>query len=311
MKKIFLLLIIACTCTSIQSNACPICGCGVGGFYIGLLPTYKSQFIGIRYQYSHYETRLTDEPDQFSHDHYHEAELYGGVTLGKHWQLLGFVPYHFNHQITDDGIVDKNGLGDISVLANYKLWESSKLTKNNTSFNQEFWLGAGLKLPTGKYGVNFSDSVHEELADLLGDVNSQMGTGSTDFLFNAMYNIHLNKVGINTTANYKMNTINNSNFKYGDRFSINSFAYYEAKAGKKIYMAPNIGVLYEYAASNYFTKNKVEETGGYAVFTSAGIDINLSKITVGTNVQLPVAQNYAHGQTQAKLRGLVHVTYTF
>jgi hypothetical protein len=309
MKKLFISIIILFTITAAQ--ACPICGCGVGGFYIGLLPTYKSEFFGIRYGYSHYETHLNDDPTQFSHDHYHEVELYGGVTFGKHWQLMGFAPYHINHQVTDDGNVDRNGMGDISLLANYKLWESSKLNKNNASFHQEFWLGAGIKLPTGKYAVNFRDSTNAELSDLLGDVNSQMGTGSTDFIFNMMYNVHIGKFGINTTANYKANTANSNQFKYGDRLAINSFAYYEAKAARKIYMAPNVGLLYQYTTPNQLADDKVSETGGYVASASAGLDINLANITIGTNVQLPFAQNYAHGQTVEKVSGLVHVTYTF
>jgi hypothetical protein len=309
MKKLFISIIILFTITAAQ--ACPICGCGVGGFYIGLLPTYKSEFFGIRYGYSHYETHLNDDPTQFSHDHYHEVELYGGITLGKHWQLMGFAPYHINHQVTDDGNVDRNGMGDISLLANYKLWESSKLDKNSASFHQEFWLGAGIKLPTGKYAVNFGDSTNGELSDLLGDVNSQMGTGSTDFIFNLMYNVHVGKFGINTTANYKANTANSNQFKYGDRLAINSFAYYEAKAARKIYMAPNVGLLYQYTTPNQLADDKVSETGGYIASASAGLDINLSNITIGTNVQLPFVQNYAHGQTVEKVSGLVHVTYTF
>jgi len=308
-KKLFLSLLILSVFYT--ADACPICGCGVGGFYIGLLPTYKSQFLGLRYGYSHYETRLNDDPTQFSHDYYRQVELYGGVTLGKHWQVMGFLPYHFNHQITDDGVVDRNGLGDMSLLANYKLWESSKLSKNNTSFHQEFWLGAGIKLPTGKYGVNFSDSTNNELSDLLGDVNSQMGTGSTDFIFNMMYNIHFGMFGVNTTANYKVNTMNNSDFKYGDRLSINSFAYYQTKPIKKIYMAPNVGLLYEYTMPNHLAASKVQQTGGYVASASVGLDLNFTNITVGTNVQLPVAQDYAEGQTVQKVSGLVHVTYTF
>lgn len=136
-----------------------------------------------------------------------------------------------------------------------------------------------------------------------------MGTGSTDFIANAMYNIGINKIGINTTVNYKMNTVNNSNFKYGDRLSANSFAYLQTKAGKSVFLAPNIGVLYEYALPNYLKKAKVDETGGYVTLASAGMEINYKKITIGSNVQLPFAQNYAHGQTDAKIRGLVHVTY--
>jgi len=309
MKKLFISAFILFI-ISTAVNACPICGCGVGGFYIGLLPTYKSQFIGVRYLYSHYETLLNDDPSQFSHDRYHQVEIYGGVTLGK-WQLLGFIPYHLNHQITDDGIVDRNGLGDVSLLANYKVWSSSKITKNNKSFSQDFWIGAGLKLPTGKYSVNFADSTDSELADLLGDVNSQMGTGSTDFIFNMMYNVHMGSFGINTAANYKVNTNNNSHFKYGDRFNINSFGYYQVRASATVFMAPNIGVLYQYTLPNYLSDSKVNETGGYVTSASAGVDVNIKKITVGTNIQLPFAQDYAQGQTKAKLSGLVHITYTF
>lgn len=309
MKKLFLSIIILFT--AYASNACPICGCGVGGFYIGLLPTYKSQFIGVRYLYSHFETHLKDDPGQFSNDYYHQMELYGGLTFGSHWQLLGFVPYHFNHQVTDDGVVNRNGLGDVTMLANYKLWQSSKVTKHNSVFKQEFWIGAGVKLPTGKYSVNFADSLNTELDDLLGDVNSQMGTGSTDFIFNAMYNIRMGMFGINTTANYKVNTTNNSHFRYGDRLAINSFAYYQTKATKKIYIAPNIGVLYQYTQPNYLANSKVDETGGYIASASVGLDVNFSKITVGTNIQLPFTQDYSLRQTQAKISGLVHLTYTF
>lgn len=305
MKKFFLSFIFLFI-LSAAAVACPICGCGVGGFYIGLLPVNQTSFIGVRYQYSHYNTRLANEPDQFSEDHYHIAEVWGGVTLGNKWQLLGFIPYHFNKQNTDDGLKTKNGLGDITVLANYKLWQSSKLTQNNSMFKHEFWIGAGIKLPTGTYDVDLTDPETE-----LGDVNSQMGTGSVDFIANAMYNIRVNKVGINTTVNYKINTTNNTNFKFGDRFSANSFAYYQTKATKTINMAPNIGILYEHASANFLANNKVDETGGYVTLASAGLEINYRKITVGASVQLPFAQEFAHGQTEAKTRGLMHITYAF
>ena len=308
MKKFLLSLLLSFALFT--SFACPICGCGVGGFYIGLLPTYKSQFIGLRYQYAHYETHLKDEPGQYSHDYYKIVELYGGVTIGTRWQLLGFVPYHFNYQNTDDGIVRRNGLGDISALINYKLRKTSSLTKNNKTFSQEFWLGAGFKLPTGKYAVNFKDSVTQDLDDLLGDVNSQMGTGSIDVITSAMYNVRISNFGINTTLNYKINTTHNS-FRYGDRFSVNSFGYYQGKLTGKIYMAPNVGVLYEHVSHNYLKSSKIAQTGGYAMLASAGLDLNFKKITVGTNVQLPFTQDYSLGQTQYKTRGLVHVTYTF
>jgi hypothetical protein len=304
MKRIFILSIIIFS--AIQSNACPICGCGVGGFYVGLLPSFNSKFIGMRYQYMRYETHITADASQFSHDHYKVAELWGGWTIGNKWQVLAFVPYHFNYQNTDDGIKTKNGLGDITLLANYKLWESSKQNKNDKSMShQEFWLGGGIKLPPVKYDVYLSDPETE-----LGDVNSQMGTGSLDFIASAMYNVAFNKIGINTSANYKINSANNSNFKFGNRFTANSFAFYQTHVSKTN-LAPNIGVLYENAAINHLNKSSVEQTGGNVALAAAGLEINRGNVTVGANVQLPFSQNFAEGQTEAKTRGLIHATLTF
>ena len=310
MKRLLLSLVFVFVALS-ASLACPICGCGVGGFYIGLLPTYNGKFVGVRYQYSRYETHLKGDPTQYSHDYYKIAELYGGISLGTRWQLLGFIPYHFNYQNTDDGIVKRNGMGDASVLVNYNVLQKVHVNDNMKTNSQELWLGAGIKLPTGKYAVNFKDSVSRELEQLLGDVNSQMGTGSTDFILNAMYNVHLARFGVNTTLNYKMNTSNSSNFRYGARFTASSIAYYQAALGKTVNVEPNAGLSYEHIASNYLKTSKVDQTGGYAAMASAGVELNIRKITVGTNIELPVTQDYALGQTQYKARGLVHVTYSF
>ena len=43
----------------------------------------------------------------------------------------------------------------------------------------------------------------------------------------------------------------------------------------------------------------------------AGFDVNIGKITLGGNVQLPFAQNFSDGQTVAKSRGLLQATFTF
>ena len=272
---------------------------------MGLMPNFKSKFIGVRYQSINYHTQLADEPDEFSKDYYNTIELWGGFSLGKKWQLLTFVPYQVNTLKSDEGVEHLNGLGDITLLANYKLFDKSSMQSGNKSFAQQLWVGGGLKLPTGKYNIDPNDPEVE-----IGDANSQQGTGSLDFLLNASYNVSINKFGINTTANYKINTANKDDYYFGNRFNASSFGYYQISL-KNAILAPNIGLLYQHSAENNLNNQKVDETGGYLAMAATGAEVSFKSITVGANVQLPFSQSFAHGQTEAKTRGMLHVSFTF
>ena len=286
-------------------KACEICGCGVGNFYMGILPNFDSKFVGLRYQYLKYHTEITGDKSQFSNDTYQTVELWTGWNIGKRWRVMAFVPYQINKQSTDDGIKQDNGLGDITVLGNFSLLHTYHLGANKKTTEHQLWIGAGIKAPTGSYHLDLTEPDAN-----IGDVNAQMGTGSTDFLLNSSYVVRINKWGVNTTANYKINTTNSDQYYFGNRFTANSLVYYSIQA-KKVGIAPNAGLLYEHAAANYLNSEKVDQTGGYATFATLGSETSYKKIAAGINFQLPLTQNFAEGQTSNKLRALAHVTLAF
>ncbi len=300
MKKIILIFIIALFSFN-TTRACEICGCGLGNYYIGLLPQFNHKFIGLRYQYRRYKTVMADDPTQFSNDYYKTAELWGGWNIGKKWQILAILPYNVVHQVSDDGVTNNQGIGDIAMMVNYKVFDK---TSTSRSFVQQLWIGAGLKLPTGKFDIDATDPALVSLA------NTQTGSASTDFMLNAIYNIQVNKWGINTGASYKLNTANKDDYTFGNKFSASSFVSYTLSK-KSLAVVPNVGIMYEHSAPSKLNKDNIAQTGGDFLTTALGLDVRIKNFTVGANMQLPLSQNLSSGQTELKAKGMVHVTFAF
>ncbi len=74
-------------------------------------------------------------------------------------------------------------------------------------------------------------------------------------------------------------------------------------------ISPNAGIGYENVTGNVFNSKHVQYTGSNVTDAIMGIEFNFRKISVGLNGQLPVAQNFAEGQTQLKFKGMAHVTF--
>jgi len=303
MKKIISIIAII-LCSLNTTRACEICGCGQGNYYIGLVPQFRHHFFGLRYQFKKFNTVLADDPTQFSRDYYKTMEIWGGWNIGKKWQVLAVIPYNFVHQVSDDGVTNNQGIGDIAVMANYKLFDKSRSTAKGTTVTQQLWIGAGIKMPTGKFNIDAADP------ELIAIANTQTGTASTDFMINMMYNIQVNKFGINASASYKLNSTNKDKYTFGNRFSSSVTAAYNIKK-RQFTIMPNAGLVYENTAINKLDKVKLAQTGGNLLAASGGVEISYKKFTVGANMQLPLSQRFASGQTDLKLRGMAHISFAF
>lgn len=311
MKKYFLAAVFMAA--SLNIYACSICGCGGGNLYMGLFPYFKSKFIGLRYNYAYYHTNLLNDPTQFSRNYYNSVELYGGFNIGNRWQVLAFMPYHFNVQNDDDnGRTTKNGMGDITVLANYKLFDTRFTKKPNSNVQQQLWVGGGVKIPTGSFNVNVNDS-----STTMADINAQIGTGSWDLFLTARHSIQMNRFGISSSASYKIAMNNNQNFKFGNKLSVNSIAYYRFQK-KQFIITPNAGLAYENIGASYKSGTKLIltdglntgsfTTGGYNVNVLGGVEVTVKTVIIGINAQLPLSQDYAGGQTKMGIRGMLHMS---
>jgi hypothetical protein len=289
----------------LQVSACDVCGCGVGSYYLGILPEFKKRFIGLRYQHKSLKTHISPDGSTSyltTHETYLSTEIWGALNLGKRFRIMGFVPYNFIERNNQGAISSKNGLGDISMIAYYQL-----LNKRKTLFNkaliQTLWIGGGLKLPTGKYKVDDKD--------ILSSLNTfQLGTGSTDFMVNAMYDIRLQDAGINTNLSYKINTNNQFQYQFGNKLTANILTYYKLNIQNKFTIALNAGMLFEIASKDYEEKKFiVDNSGGNLSMSNLGIELTSKKISLGLNWQTPIEQNLANKTVSANDRFMVHVSF--
>lgn len=274
----------------VQSTfACDICGCSAGSYFIGPYPHLQKKYVGIRYSFRTFFSRMADDPTAFSKDLYQTAELVTGFSLGKRWQLMAFVPYNINRQQMEHHPHEEQGIGDVTLLTNYQL-----LNK----FKNQLFVGGGIKVPTGHFNLGLANHP-------VPSANVQPGTGSLDAILNITDVVQWSKWSLHSNVNYKVNGTAKE-FRFGNR--LNASAFISRMLGK---MNPYAGLQYEQLAANKFEGTFIENTGGHALLGTAGMNLQFGKVNAGVNMQLPVTQNFSNNQTNAKLRGMLQLSFVF
>jgi hypothetical protein len=312
MKNIFMAITML---LAYNANACSICGCGGGNLYLGMYPSFDSKFIGLRYNYSDYKTILKNDPSQYSINTYQSYEIWTGFNLTKKWQLFAFIPYQINKQVSDDGISNNNGVGDITLLSSFQLVNTHKVLNDKKLITHQTWIGGGVKLNTGNFKIDPRDP---EVT--LADVNAQMGTGSTDFIINVRDIYTLENWGLTSNINYKINSQNNKGYQFGNKLTLNTLAFYNFNH-KNTVITPNIGLQFENNDGNKLNgqlislnegiDNGTYHTGGHILNLLGGIELNVKKVSFGVNIQTPINQEYAASQTNLHWKGMAHFTLNF
>lgn len=295
----------------VPTFACDICGCGVGGNYIGLLPDFNKRFIGLRYQFNQLTTQLDVQGNRSvltTDEKYQSMELWGAWNIKEKWRVLSIIPYNFNEKFTEgnNSLRRKNGLSDLVIHGYYQLFGRSSSSKQNKLIVQGLWLGMGLKLPSGKYDVQEQKNAQSVNPNIF-----QLGTGSLDFIPSLMYDIRIQDFGINSNVSYKINTENKDHYRYGNKIAGNASAYYKIALGKDKRIAPNLGLAYENQWKDRNNDFLVHETGGDLLNGNIGLESNLNKLSLGINFQKPIHQDLGNHRIHAGNRILTHISYSF
>ncbi|MFX3625937.1 MAG: hypothetical protein ACN6I4_01130 [bacterium] len=271
-----------------SAAACDVCGCAVGGNSMGILPRFSKHFIGIRATHasfiSAHPTLFEGEEQKISKEYFTSTTLWGRYVPHKRIQVFAQIPYNYFVREEDGQRTITEGLGDINLLANYVVFNTTD--SNKSTLKHSLQVGGGIKLPTGVFNKS-------ENGDLL-NINMQSGSGSYDVPINLLHTIRFKSFGINTELRYTFNNANPDRYELGDRFLASSRAFYW-KNYRNITFLPQVGVAFEHYGTDKDGRYEVDYTGGTMLQLDAGVDVYFYKWAMGAHLRNPIQSNMGQG----------------
>lgn len=275
---------------------CDACGCSSNGGSMGFSSLLNSNFVGIRYFHQNYKSNeqiYNDSP--WNAEKFNTLQLWARIPLAKRVQALVFVPYHNHNKETSDGKREISGIGDINVMGSVTVLQTTEQKK--TSHNLK--LGAGIKIPTGKYNEDNNGSVNPSF---------QLGTGSWDYQFLGEYVLRNKRWGLSNMLNYVLKTENNKHYRFGNQLNYSSTLFFMTTLGK-LSFAPQLGISGENYQANQLWEQKQQDTSGNVLFSKIGFELGKDKLSLAVNALLPISQDLTGGKVEAKYRISVGLNY--
>lgn len=277
---------------------CDACGCSASGGSMGFSSMLNSNFIGLRYFNQHYKSSdgLYSNSPWYKED-FNTVQVWTRVPVYKNLQISALIPFHFHTRETETGNQNIHGLGDITVLAMYRLYQTKK---DSTVLVHTLQVGGGLKAPTEKFDQANAGNVNPSF---------QVGTGSWDYILATEYIVKRKQFGLNTMLNYTIKTENEKQYRFGNQFNYSGTFFYLHET-KKLSIAPQLGLAGEVYSGNHQYSEVVRKTSGAILFSKLGVEVGKKKLSMGANVMLPINQNLAGERVEAKYRCSLNLNYS-
>lgn len=292
---------------SVPVSACDVCGCSASGSFLGILPQYNRHFVGLSYQYqsftsSHPVVAGEVQPQQ-SEDYFQSLTAWGRFYPFKRVQVFMFIPYQYNYVQEGGSTTFMQGIGDIRMLINYMVLTTPD--SSDREWRHNLLAGGGIKAPVGR-----NDFTNREGIILS---NMQPGTGSWDFLFNTNYTLRYRKTGINLDALYQMNSVNNRDYRYGDKLNAGLSAFMLQETGVLTWQ-PQAGLRYQFSGtdeSSYQYRIINPYSGGSQLYFTAGIGVYYKRTAITLLGSIPLWEHYAGGLVNSHNRYEIQFQYIF
>lgn len=288
------------------ASACDVCGCSIGGNYFGILPQFHRHFVGLRWSEQSFRSAhslISANAGHFdSEESFRSIDVMGRFYLLQRLQILVLAPYHEFRRMESGVETRSKGLGDMSVMASYVLFDTGDSLRRK--WRQTLTIGGGVKLPTGQSNLTNAEG------ELLHP-NLQPGSGTTDFMLSAAYTVRRGAWGIAADVLGRLNTANHQqDYQFGNRISGSAKVFYWKNVGNVVIL-PNAGVFADGSQANRGDSNLTVGTGGFIALGTLGLDVYMGHFSAGFTFQQPVYQDLGAGKVQSHSRWMATVNYIF
>jgi hypothetical protein len=290
LSRLWLLLLLV---TTVQgAYACDGCSANLSIFNSELQLNSGKHSIGILHQTRLYSATLHESifdylkgPAKTDDGHVHTdpqvetpyrqiqtvTDIRGTFYVHPKWSLMAILPVTAKLLFRDDNqfrdakkLEQHQGLGDAVLLVQYQMLTEGKRMEAK-KLKQRLVLGAGVKLPTGKFNaIGYDNQLRPDL---------QNGSGSVDFITTVNYLFRSKSWGLTSMVSYKINTANKNGYRFANSLNADLRGFW-FKEFKRVAIAPSTGFWLEHAGDNDDPNAETAmPTGGLYLFSTVGLDL--------------------------------------
>ncbi|MET3031265.1 transporter, partial [Flavobacterium johnsoniae] len=103
---------------------CDACGCSASGGSMGFSSMLNNNFVGLRYFKQSYTSRdgiFANSP--WIDENFNTIQAWARIPITEKIQISALVPYHFHERELTAGTQSIEGLGDITIMGLYTVYE--------------------------------------------------------------------------------------------------------------------------------------------------------------------------------------------
>ena len=288
MKQKITMLCVVLISSLYTLSACDSCASGLNSSGVGLLSTYRQNFVGVSWQRSMFDT--SSDHSTGSKDRFETVEIRIRYQVSDRWSISFRQPFKNNTRIENKSERALRGISDTKLMVNYNLINNKSLTEDLT-LNVE--ASVGTKLSVGDYRPRIQD---ENLPE-----NFNISNGAYGYILQATPVLTKGDIGLLGNIYYQHNFESSNGYHFGDQLSTQWVMFYRWLVADNYTLLPFAGVQYEHVSQDrYATEYSVNGTGGSGTYAVAAINIKADKFSLELSYNLPLAGSFSEDEVEAK-----------